>query len=265
VSDLLGIYHELCTQPERSLLNKILFRLREKRLALLLTPQREFTSMGLFERVNERVDFAFEVPPINGHPGLKLVLEVDGDDHAGAKISHDSTRDNHLKAAGWKLFRFPVNRKEDWGPTISDVVKLMESAIPSELINIASRLRDKPEENDTIIRNLILLPQAEGRLLQAIAQTFYEEGVRDLTISDQQNIGLSAIIDRVNLLIEHIWNIHGEIPPKVQMTRGAADFLYFAIPCHDMWDALISGQGVIGPASIPSVATPFLLKADQRK
>jgi len=265
VSDLLGIYHELCTQPERSLLNKILFRLSEKRLALLLTPQREFASMGLFERVNERVDFAFEVPPIKGHPGLKLVLEVDGDDHAGAKTSHDSTRDNHLKATGWKVIRFPVNRKDDWGSAISEVVKLMESAIPSETINIASRLRDKPEVNDTIVRNLILLPQAEGRLLQAIAQTFYDEGVRDLTISDQQGIGLSSIIDRVNLLIEHIWNIHGEVPPKLLLTSGAADLLYYAIPCRGMWDALISGQGVIGPASIPSVATPLLLKADQRK
>lgn len=265
MSDLLGIYHELCTQPERSLLNKILFRLSEKRLALLLTPQREFASMGLFERVNERVDFAFEVPPIKGHPGLKLVLEVDGDDHAGAKISHDITRDNQLKAAGWKVFRFLVNRKEDWGPTISEVVKLMESTIPSEMINIASRLRDRPEVNDKTIRNLILLPQAEGRLLQAIAHIFYDEGVRDLTVSDQQSIGLSSILDRVNLLIEHIWNIHGEIPPKLKLTSDSADLFYYAIPCRDMWDALISGHGVIGPASIPSGATPLLLKADPRK
>lgn len=263
LSDLMGLYHELCTKPERSLLNKITHNLKEKRLVLFLRPQRTFSSMGITQRVNERVDFAIEIPSFTGDPVLKLVLEVDGEDHRGSKGSFDSERDRQLKEAGWGVLRFVVDQKDDWGILVSAVVRLLEQSVPPEMIAAAAKLRDSNDEWNIALRSLILLPQAEGRLLQALSYLFYHEGVGNVTVNDEQNIGLEKVVERANLLLKHIWILHGEEPPELVLTDGPADLHYFAVPCGEMWEAIVEGRNVIGPAGVPFSA-PMLLKAPPR-
>ena len=264
LTGLIGLYHELCTRPERSLLNKLLAALKEKRLALMLVPQREFESMGVNDRVNERVDFAFEVPPINGHPGLKLVLEVDGQEHLGEKRYFDAKRDSQLKAEGWQIFRFDVRQKEEWTNNVSKVAQMMESSVPGDFIRAAEILRASTSKARQALTNLIFLPQAEGRLLQAISSIIYETGEREITVSDEQNIGLPLVVDGLNVLLNDLWQVHGTNPPKVRLVSDGADIRYFSKPCIQMWEAIFAGNGVIGPTSTPSVFIPSLLKASPR-
>jgi len=263
LSDLMGVYHELCTKPERSLLNKITHNLKEKRLALFLRPQRTFSSMGIPQRVNERVDFAIEIPSFNGEPSLKLVLEVDGDDHRGSKRSFDMERDRQLNEAGWGTLRFVVEQKDDWGTLVSTVVRLLEQYVPPEVIAAAAQLRDPSNERNDALRSLVLLPQAEGRLLQALSYLFYHDGVGDVTVCDEQNIGLEKVVKPANLLIKHIWAIHDEEPPSITLTDGPADIHYFAVPCREMWEAIVDGCNVVGPAGVP-FSEPMLLKVPPR-
>lgn len=259
LGNLMGLLHGMCTNHERSLLNKLNHRLLEKRLILFLTPQREFGLMGLPERVSERVDFAFDVPSFNGKPRVRFVIEVDGDDHRGAKLQHDRVRDTELKEQGWKVFRFDVREKDHWDQQISQVVNLMQSSIPSEANSMAQSFRVSEKWRDTF--GSVQLAVAEGRLLEAVAQIFFENGGINLTVSDEDEIGLERVIDRVNVLIGHIWDLHGYDPPRLELTNEDADLRYFALPSRRMWEAICSKQGVIGPATVTS-QMPVLLKAE---
>ncbi|OPX59378.1 MAG: ATP-dependent DNA helicase RecQ [Methanomassiliicoccales archaeon PtaB.Bin134] len=259
--DLFESLHRMCTNHERSLLNKLHHLLGKKRFILFLVPQREFVSMGLPKRVSERVDFAFEVPSFNGGPKTKFVIEVDGDDHQGAKLRHDQVRDDELKDLGWKVFRFDVRHKDGWDPQLSEVVDLMTSSIPFEVDLMAQSIRVGGEWRD--VSNAVHLFMAEGRLLEAVSQIFYENGSRDLTVTDEDGIGLEDVIDRVNLLIKHVWNLHGCDAPSLKLSEEGPDIRYFALPSGEMWDAISSGQGVIGPATATSFL-PVLLRAEPR-
>ena len=217
--------------------------------------------MGISERVNERVDFALQILPTNGSKGLKIVFEVDGVEHEGEQKYLDKARDKALKEENWMVERFKTSEMDKWEDRIRELCEKIFDAIPKNIIDAARLLRRSPVEDYGAISSLILLPQAEGRLLQAISLILYEGEHQEITISDRQKANLSPVIEQINTLVSNLWNVHGKKAPLIKIVEGDADIVCYVTPCAMMWKDILEKKGVVGPSSIPSHKPPSILDA----
>jgi very-short-patch-repair endonuclease len=76
--------------------------------------QPELTSLGLNSQqfAEQRTDFAINTE--RGEYGIKLVIEIDGQQHQVAQQQQlDQQRDNALSQAGWKIWRIRTHELND--------------------------------------------------------------------------------------------------------------------------------------------------------
>jgi RecQ family ATP-dependent DNA helicase len=288
LADLLDLYRNLGTAPEREWFDALLDQLQDARLGLFILPQRGMNSL-LPDHPDDaqRVDFALEIPALlNPRSSLNYVFEIDDSRHCQpAQKVQDHTRDRHLTEAGWRVFRFlsrdcscaagthsslpAVSRfsPEQWrrGEGLRTVIQAIQAVIPDSLLDAARALRELPENQGRALRNLIALPIAEAQLLVATALHIQRHGNAYLAIRDRQRIGLAPVIEAINQTLEALARIYGWKPfGELSLDHDNPNIPvldYFAYPSPEHWTSLRSGAGVLGPAAVLYRRVPRLLSA----
>lgn len=257
VEHLLDEYRKLCTIPEKiffeelqSKLNKVY---QDKRLALLVIPQRQMSSMVDFSKENsslvdayDRVDFAIEVPSLTRDTWLKIAIEIDDKSHINSQ-EKDSARNRALKDANWKVRRYDIHKK-NWKFIDGEIVNEIAMAIPGNLLLAAKELRSLPKSKRHAIQSLVIYPLAESQILTALAKYIYRNGNANVSIGDPQNIGLNQVIEAVTEMLNTLSAMH-EITdfgsPKLANDSGKTDMKYYAIPSSNIWDAIEESDSII--------------------
>jgi hypothetical protein len=180
---LLDRYLNLCTPVERELFREFIGRLPDRRLALLIRPQREFGSLlplgqaGHSPSVDpsDRADFAIEVPCYTDDSWLRVALEADDAGHRGAQGWTDQERDRLLRAGGWDVLRFKVdsNSRRRWAGRLAELASRLQDAIPATLLSAARQLRDLPPSAQAALQALVHVPIAEAQTTAALGYTLY--------------------------------------------------------------------------------------------
>jgi len=274
VDGLLQLYRHLCTEPEQRLFDDLTDLLSDKRLALLVVPQRGINSMLSPELSPslgqaERVDFAIQIPYLSRGGWLKLVIEVDDETHIGAQQQHDQERDSALQTEGWAVQRLRVRERDGWEPRLRQIAMHIHEAISDELVRAAEELRCLPQPQRKAIERLILLPVAESQLGAALAQVLYAEGTASVSMGDPQGLGLGIAVSAVAETLESIcrlYNVAGLGSVSMADNMGEEPkVVFYGIPSAGAWDAIRSDRGtVIAPRVISPEYVEPLLPARQR-
>lgn len=287
---LLERYIALCTPSERTVVAAFAGQLPDRRLALLLRPQREFSSMlpNLWHRTGsssvdgaDRVDFALEVPCFRREGWLRVAVELDDATHHGAQSWKDGERDRMLRAGGWDVLHIkPGNKGRGlWPRGLGSLASRLQAAVPPEILDAATQFRGLPSLQRTAIHNLILLPLAEGQLTAALADLLYwGGGAGGVVVADPQTIGLDmavqAACDTVGAVAaiygipEHAMPHVATVSQRQQASQGLAvepgkqqnmvELRYYGTPSARAWDSLSTSAR----SSLSSVLAPSCLAPD---
>lgn len=261
VEALLDRYRALCTPPERGFYDLVCGFCPDPRLALFLTPQRLIVTMVRLTRpieelqtliADSRVDFAVEVPVLNGtNEWFQLVVEINDPSHVDAQKALDDQRDNVLKSNGWKVWRLPTETKSDWEERAKELVEQLRNAITDEVIQAAKTVRALPREQRQALVDLILLPIAEAHLTVAVARRLYSYGTAQFRIANPQKMNLGIILKSIDECLTHLEVLYGlrhlDRPVLVD-SEADANAVYFALPSAQAWDQLALGtSSVLAP------------------
>ncbi len=273
IDGLLQCYRSLCTEPEREFFDQLIARLPDRRLALLVLPQREVGSMLVpippSVASADRVDFAVEIPYLVKDHWLRIAIEVDDESHTGAQRDQDKERDNALMSARWGVQRFRLNRRMGWEPRIRQLIALIHNAVPDGFLKAAQELRTLPPQQRKAIQGLVLLPMAEAQITAALADLIHEGGTAHVTIDDPQELGLPTVVHAVAETLDAILALHGISgwgPPRPSADETEKpDLLYYGIPSRRAWnDIKESHSTIIAPRAIPHGYVKELLDARPR-
>jgi hypothetical protein len=290
---LLERYIALCTPVEGSVMAAFAGQLPDRRLALLLRPQREFASMlaslshmALSISVDgaDRVDFALEVPCFGRDGWLRVALEVDDATHQGAQTWKDGERDRVLGAEGWNVLRIKLNNSRasrdsrGWSRGVGSLASRLQAAVPAEVLGAARQFRELPARQRSAIHNLILLPLAEGQLTAALAELLYWDGRADgVVVADPQGIGLDTAVQAARDTIgavAAIYGIQGHSMPHVatvgQRRQAGQEYTterarqpdltelrYYGTPSASAWDVLATNSRTrLSSVLAPSCVSP---------
>lgn len=248
VDTLLARYETLCTEAERKFLAWFVSKLPDRRLALLIRPQRLMGSMlekiggGVAVDSADRVDFAVEAPFL-GRPGhLRAVIEVDDALHTGAQIYTDAERDRALALEGWEVQRYRLDRKEDWAQRLRRTVSSITEAVPSHILEAAHLLRALPDQQRSAITGLVLLPVAEAQIGTTVARILHSGMPADeILVADPQNMGLKQVIHAVSAMTDALADLHSLDAPVIRLSSSAGSYgtklQYYGSPSASAWDA----------------------------
>ncbi len=255
VEPLLDRHRSLCTAAESEWLDEFLRVLPERRLGICWLPQRSLATMGPVTRmVNlsqaDRVDFAFQMPLAGAEAGLKLAVEVDDASHTSDRRMQDEARDRFLREAGWRIERFPLERRAAWSARFRSLADAMEQALPAADRDAARQLRALPPPVRQAIQNLILLPLAETQILGALARLLWQGCPATLHIGDPQNHGLTPVIDAIGSTIHQLCQLH-DLGSLLQIRGGqAGGLLFYGTPASAAWQAIEQQETVLAPCPV---------------
>jgi superfamily II DNA helicase RecQ len=257
--ELISYYKSLCTNLENKWFDKILSIFPDKRLALLMLPQRSMDSILDQETLSknshsidaqDRVDFAIELPNItkdgliSGGNDLRVVIEID--DHDAVQMLKDGIRDDALDSDGWFVKRFLLKdileNQDGWNPTIEILVDVVNRRIPKNIIRTAHDYRNLNCAQRIAIKNLIMLPLAEAQIATAMAKRLYSGNESEIIVSDSQSLGLDIVVEAINDNIKAISELHGVIDPGIIKLAykdfERAEVGYLSMPSSIAWVAL---------------------------
>jgi RecQ family ATP-dependent DNA helicase len=248
VDTLLERYTSLCTPPEEAFFSMLLDGLPDPHLGLLFLPQRPMDSMGISNHHDERVDFALEVPDHRGG-WLRLVIEIDDSSHTFEQLSKDRKRDLDLRAAGWKVYRFPLGKRAGWQAKLEPIAEELSRAVPQEMLSAAETLRRMDPWTRAVLCNLITLPVAEAQIAVAVAQSLHAGGKQSLRIANPQDLPLAPVVAAVQEMVDAITTLHTpDDPVTLTLAPGAdpdADLIYYGYPSAAAWDALAAKKSIV--------------------
>ena len=242
---LIEYYKKICTQSESYFLDQLTSKLIDKRLALFFTPQRTFSSMGIEDHPEERVDFACEIPFFDKNQWMKIVIEIDDSSHSGAQINKDLSRDRSLALHGWEIIRFSLKNKEEWNEKLNILSEKISLAIPQLNIYAIKHFRTFPEEKQRIISDLIYLPIAEAQISSSVALLLYYNQKKEIIVSDPQRTGIEPAIKSIQKTIDEIANLHApstKIWIRIAENGESPDIEYYRYPVAGVWDKLKEGK-----------------------
>lgn len=262
---LLDCYRALCTPVEQEFYDLVCKFCPDKRLALFLTPQRLMVTMVRLTRPTEelrliadrRVDFALEVPALNGNGWFRLVVEIDDPSHAGAQRYLDTQRDEMLESNGWEVWRLSTKVRIDWERRAKELVKRLRDAITDEIIRAAKTVRALPMEQRRALTDLVSLPIAEAQLTVAVARWLHAKGNANIRIANPQGMNLQPVLKCIDECLTHLETLYGLRHfgrPTLASSEADADAIYFAFPSAQAWEQL-------SPDSI-KVLTPTVVFSD---
>lgn len=263
--EILERYKKYATKNEIKFFNRMIHALPDHRVGLSITPQRNMETMGLPHRINERVDFAIELPKTELSDGLKVVIEIDGIEHRGEQRKLDYIRDDQLKGKGWEVIRFDIDDIEQWSPKIGKIADVISKAIDSKALSDASIFRDDHKEEFEKILKLVQIPLAEGFLLEGIANLIFTTGKKEISIADECGLGLRLVIDSVQELLDSLCHIFELQKYSLKLVDSDADIHYFSEFDVKLFDLIERGKGVIGPNMVSTKTPPSLLLSPARE
>ena len=217
VEAILDCYRALCTPSDREFYDLVCKFCPDQRLALFLTPQRLMVTMVRLTRPDEklrfvtdrRVDFAVEVPALNGSGWFRLVVEIDDPSHTGAQKDLDAQRDDTLKRNGWEVWRLSTKAKNDWESRARELIKRLCDAITDEVIQAAKTLNTLPTEQRRALMDLVLLPVAEAQLTTAVARWLHAKGTANIRIANPQGMNLQPVLDCIDECLSNLEMLYG--------------------------------------------------------
>jgi len=248
VDALLERYRSLWTAPEEAFFNLLLDGLPDPRLGLLFLPQRLIDSMGVSDHHDERVDFALEVPDHQGG-WLRLVIEIDDSSHTFEQLSKDQKRDRDLRAAGWRVYRFPLGKRAGWQEKLEPIVEELSRAVPHEMLSAAVTVRRMDPRTRAALCNLVMLPVAEAQISTAVAQILHAGDRLSLRVANPQGLPLEPVVTAVQEMVGAITALHmPDDPVMLTLVPGTdpdADLVYYGYPSAAAWDALAAKTSVV--------------------
>ena len=232
VAELEALYRAACSEAEWAVFQQLRDALPERRLALLLVPQRLTRTMALSidpTLVARRVDFAMEVPALGNEGWFRLVLEVDDSSHERPEQRvYDRQRTTALEEAGWRVIRLRLPEVES---LLSVVAEYVRRAVPDPILAAAHNLRERvsPEVRLAYWR-LSWLPIVEAQLLALIGRWLADRGtaaVRVATLHDPEGIGtvLTSIGEWLAAL-EELYGLPSLGRPVLVSDPVGADLVY---------------------------------------
>ncbi|MEM1913681.1 MAG: RecQ family ATP-dependent DNA helicase [Thermofilaceae archaeon] len=252
VNAILERYRSLCTGPEREFFDLFVQQCVDQRLALFLTPQRLMVTMVRLTRPelqtlgsDRRVDFALEVPSLEGESWLRIAIEIDDSSHNGVQKVLDSQRDEVLESNGWTIWRLHIGRKADWEQQVKRIVKLLCNCVTEKVIQAAQEVRQFPSEAQRALKDLVLLPIAEAQLMVTVARWIFANGTAALRIANPQGLNLKHVLSCIDDYLTHLESLYGLRHfgrPEVVNLETDADVVYFALPSAQAWQWLLKGR-----------------------
>jgi superfamily II DNA helicase RecQ len=247
---LLDCYRSLCTPPEQEFYDLFYETCPDPRLALFLIPQRLMVTMVRLTRPTEelgtlvadrRVDFAVEIPALNGSDWFRLVVEIDDPSHTNAQKVLDAKRDHTLRSNGWEVWRLSAKMRSGWKEQVRELVKRLRNAITDEIIHAAKVVRTLPKEQQQALMELILLPVAEAQLTVAVARWLHANGTAEIRIANPQKWNLQIVLNGVDECLTHLEALYGLRHfgrPLLVDSESDANAVYFALSSAQAWEQL---------------------------
>lgn len=267
---LLEQYRTLCTSLELQVFDGLIQRFDDPRLGLLVLPQREMRTMLYTvpgEGVDEsgRVDFAIQVPDLQGDDWLTAVLEVDDATHdTESQQAQDRLRDAALTANGWRSVRLPIAKRTQWDDLLDRVSQRMAASISPEILSAASQLRTMASRTRKAIVDLVAIPAAEAQLGSVVADMIYRGFREDIRVWPGDGLQIKSATEAINGLIRAVANIHSlRGLPKLSVVHDSsdADVTYYSNPTPAVWGADTSLAIIVSPQVVSPDFAPELLPA----
>lgn len=256
---LVDNYRLMCVGPQREFFERLVARLFDERLALLVTPNRRVLSMLQFSRTrpatfDERVDFAVEGSSDNGERVIRLAVDLDGGPGDAGAPEMRRARAEALEAEGWTVVHAARPRSPEADVALDLLEQAVRAILPAALVSAADDLRVLPDDQRGAVEDLIGLPLAEAQITAFAAEALFRFRSAELLLANPLHLDLGPVVTAVTDAIEAFRAIHSLPDPgrlRLAFTGEFADAAYFALPSNDGWDAL--GQDVASTI-VPSVA-----------
>jgi ATP-dependent DNA helicase RecQ len=181
------------SELERRFVRTLIERRENGVWAQLLEPQRALDSIVAGSRfVDQRVDFALELPALDGASPGGLIFEVDGPRHTRIEQRvHDDARDEALRSEGWSVSRLTAHalRTPSSEPWSSLTAQLDRPEIAIFEANHRAPLRSRPGGLRAL--NLALAPLGVARLHRVLLEL-----IRDGTLRIHGGLWRIGVIER---------------------------------------------------------------------
>ncbi|MCM8749207.1 RecQ family ATP-dependent DNA helicase [Thermomicrobiaceae bacterium CFH 74404] len=243
----LDLVRGFCTEAEASVFDDLVALLPDKRLGLLLIPQRPIRTMvpntaeipG--DLAGERVvDFAVEVPCLQSTgsvPWHRLVVEVDDGSHSdAAQATYDASRDQALARFGWKTYR--IRLAANPSSEITRIADELRGMIPADILRSAWQMRDECDAPMLDMhRRLVWLPILEAQLTTALGQWLLRRGTASLRVyASREGEGVAVILEALGELLDNLEELYQLPPlgrPMLVEQPQEADLAYFPVLNHE--------------------------------
>lgn len=248
--ELLEKYRSMCTEPEREVFDRLVGQFGDKRLGLYIIPQRLISTMHVDGFESRRVDFAIELPYLEGDGWLRIVIEVDDSSHNNAQMHFDMKRDIALKSAGWQVIRLRTNDSDRWSEELTRIVESMLECFPGKIFAATRKMRSLPIEQRIAIQRMVWAPIAEAQLSVAISTFLLNNASSAIRFAGDPDVDVHVVSKTINELLFHLSNIHGLNGLKIIVSDEYPDIVYHSSPSIEDWNHPDTEIVRISPCSI---------------
>lgn len=199
---------------------------------------------------DQRVDFSIDIP------GLRIVIEYDGDPHRKAQQRYlDSQRDKALRRAGWEIYRVGAGSADRFGnlEAISDRANSNSFARHVAMAHATISMHNKTL---SLASNLVLSPIGVARVQNVVLQA-----IQKGTLSLEQPTWKIAVIER------DVWCALLAIVDLQQHIRSILDMLghELQMPKIELTVFQNSDSPIASTASVPPAAVRDALSVYQTR
>jgi hypothetical protein len=239
-------YRLLCAGPQREFFGRLVARLGDERLALLVTPNRRVLSMLQYSRTrpttfDERIDFAVEAAGRDGDRVVRLAVDLSEASESSEVGRARRERALALEAEGWTVIQAAGAHSPEADTALDRLDRAIRTVVPPALVHAADDLRALPDDQRGAVEDLVHLPLAEAQITAFAAEALFRFRSADLLLANPLHLDLGPVVTAVTEAIEGLRAIHCLPDPgrlRLAFTGEFADATYFALPSIDAWDAM---------------------------
>ena len=239
-------YRLMCAGVQRDFFDRLVERLGDERLALFAIPNRRVLSMLQFSRTrpvsfDESVDFSVEIVTPEADRVVRLAVNLGDAGEAATDRARRLARAVALEEEGWTVLRADEPGSREAQQALESMARVIRSAVPAAFVRAADDLRTLPDEQQSAIEDLVLLPVAEAQLTAFVAESIFRFHSADLLLANPLHLDLGPVVAAVNDAIEAFRVVHRLPDPgrlRLAFTGETPDAAYFGMPSIDAWNAL---------------------------
>jgi hypothetical protein len=203
--------------------HKLLSILPDKRLALFVVPCCLF-GQGFGKEViedEEQMDFVIQIPNLKRKTYLKIAIQL------GESLNHSD------KEEDWIVKRFGQMKQQYWESEVRKLADQVSYTLSDDVLTLAKRLRELPQEKKKAIQELISLPIAEAQLTQVISGLIYSGEKAEIAIGNPQNLDLAVVMEAIRETIHALSSLYGmpnAFEPRLVDDGLESDIEYYSLP-----------------------------------